>query len=149
MAAAASLAALHYLALAIGFSALVLRGERIKDTVEGGSLHKVFVADNCWGIAALLWIVTGIMRAFGGYEKGSEYYLHSHWFWIKISLFLTVFTIEFWPMLTFIKWRIAGKTMINTPFDRGLMQRFAVLNRIQVVLMLLIPIAAVCMARGI
>jgi putative membrane protein len=40
-------------------------------------LNDVFTADSFWGIAALLWIVTGLWRAFGGLEKGSDYYLHT------------------------------------------------------------------------
>jgi hypothetical protein len=39
-----------------------------------------------WGIAAVLWIGTGLVRAFGGLEKGSAYYLHNHLFWTKMGL---------------------------------------------------------------
>lgn len=141
---AAALAALHYLALAIGFSALTLRGVRMQE----GSLTKILNADNFWGIAALLWIVTGLLRAFGGFEKGSDYYLHSHWFWLKMTLFLGVFLLELWPMTTFIKWRVSKKSSLENS-DRELLKRFVLINRLQSILVLLIPVVAVCMARGI
>jgi len=38
----------------------------------------VFHADNWYGVAAILWVVTGLLRAYGGLEKGSAYYLENH-----------------------------------------------------------------------
>ena len=40
-----------------------------------------------WGVAALLWLVTGLLRAFGGLEKGTQFYLTSNLFWVKMTLF--------------------------------------------------------------
>jgi len=52
-----------------------------------------------------LWIVTGLLRAFGGLEKGAPFYLNSRLFWTKLGLFGLVFVLEIWPMMTFIRWR--------------------------------------------
>src|SRR5207245_241389 len=70
-------------------------------------LHRLCTADTVWGIAALLWLATGLARAFGGLEKGSAFYLASPLFWLKITLFATVALLEAWPMATFIRWRRA------------------------------------------
>ena len=43
-----------------------------------------------WGIAAALWLVTGLLRAFAGLEKGTGFYLASPLFWTKMGLFLLV-----------------------------------------------------------
>jgi putative membrane protein len=38
----------------------------------------------------VLWIGTGLVRAFGGYEKGAFYYLHNHLFWAKMGLLAAI-----------------------------------------------------------
>src|SRR5260370_3839010 len=94
------------LALAIGLPAVFLRGRALKDPLDADGLRRLLAADNVWGIAALLWIVTGLLRAFAGLEKGSDFYLHSPLFWTKMALFLVVLLLEIRPMITFIRWRI-------------------------------------------
>jgi putative membrane protein len=101
----AVVSSLHVLALAIGLPSVWWRGRALKGRLGAEGLRQLFVADSLWGIAALLWIVTGLLRAFGGLEKGTEFYLHSPLFWVKMALFACVLTLEIWPMLTFIRWR--------------------------------------------
>ena len=62
--------------------------------------------------------------------------------------FLGVFLLELSPMITFIKWRVSKKSSLENS-DRELLKRFALINRLQSILILLIPVVAVCMARGI
>ena len=92
--ASAIVSALHVLALALGLSSVYLRGRALKGRLDREGLPRLFAADNVWGIAAALWIVTGLLRAFGGLEKGSQFYLQSPLFWIKMTLFVTVSPAE-------------------------------------------------------
>ena len=80
---AAVVSSLHLLALAIGLPAIVLRGRALKGPLDDAGLRRLFSADNAWGIAAALWLVTGLLRAFAGLEKGSAFYLASALFWTK------------------------------------------------------------------
>jgi len=80
------LAALHLLALGVGLGAVWARGRAFQAPLDVRGLRRVFYADTWWGVAALVWIGTGLVRAFGGYEKGSFYYLHNHAFWAKMGL---------------------------------------------------------------
>src|SRR5439155_844930 len=80
----------HVLALALGLPSIFFRGRALKGSLDGPGLHRLFTADTVWGIAALLWLATGLARAFGGLEKGSAFYLASPLFWLKITLFATV-----------------------------------------------------------
>jgi putative membrane protein len=64
-------AALHLLALGIGLGAVWARGRGLQGELDEIGLRRVFYADIWWGIAALLWIATGLVRAFGGLEKGA------------------------------------------------------------------------------
>jgi putative membrane protein len=105
----ALLSAVHLLTLALGLGAVVARGRALRGPLDAGGLRQLFLADNLWGLAALLWLSTGLLRAFGGFEKGSAFYLHNRMFLLKMALFLGVFALELRPMVTFIRWRLALK----------------------------------------
>jgi putative membrane protein len=141
------LAALHFIALAIGFAAVIMRGSALQDALRGEPLKKLFVADNFWGLAAVLWLGTGALRVWGPYEKGSDYYLQNHWFYAKMALFLAVFLLEILPMKTLILWRIQKKEFASAPDFPRLNLIFRI-NLIEACLILLIPIFASLMARG-
>ncbi len=64
---AALFSALHLLTLALGLGGVWARGRALRR----GDLPAAFAADAAWGIAALLWLATGLARAFGGLEKGT------------------------------------------------------------------------------
>src|SRR5437867_13440949 len=80
------LAAVHLLALGVGLGAVWARGRALQAPLDVPALQRVFYADTWWGIAALLWVGTGLVRVFGGYEKGAFCYLHNHLFWAKLGL---------------------------------------------------------------
>jgi putative membrane protein len=149
---AALAAAVHYLALGIGGGSVFMRGRYFRTLRETPSdaqtLKKLFVTDTLWGVAAMLWVATGLWRAFGGLEKGAQYYLHSSMFWVKMGLVATIFLAEIGPMVTLIRWRIAagkGTLMLsNVPWN-GLI----LINHVELALVIVIPVVASLMARGI
>jgi putative membrane protein len=106
----------------------------------------VFYADTWWGLAALMWIATGLARAFGGFEKGSAYYLHNHLFWAKMGLLLFILVLERRPMVTLIRWRIQLKR--GQQPDTGVANRLAGISVLQAVLVVLMVLAATAIARG-
>jgi putative membrane protein len=144
--ASAIVSALHVLALALGLSSIYLRGRALKGRLDRDGLTRLFAADNVWGIAAGLWIVTGLLRAFGGLEKGSRFYLQSPLFWIKMALFVSVIILEIRPMVTFIRWR---RTMGRgqAPDTSGARTLYLV-NHIEMALVVVIVFVASFMARG-
>ncbi|HEX8905568.1 MAG TPA: DUF2214 family protein, partial [Longimicrobiaceae bacterium] len=102
------LAALHLLALGIGLGAVWTRARALRGASDHAVLRRAFAADGLWGLAALLWISTGLIRAFGGFEKGTAYYLHSNAFLVKMALLALILGLEVWPMVTLIRWRRAA-----------------------------------------
>ena len=142
----AIVSALHLLALAVGLPSVFLRGRALKGRLDREGLHRLFAADTAWGVAAALWLVTGLLRAFAGLEKGSAFYLASHLFWLKMSLFVVVVILEVRPMLTLIRWRAAlrsGATP-DTSAARGLYH----LNHVELALVVVMVFVAAFMARG-
>jgi len=144
---AAVVSSLHLLALAIGLPAVFLRGRALKGPLDADGLRRLLAADNVWGVAAVLWIVTGLLRAFGGLEKGTEFYLRSPLFWTKMALFLLVLLLEIRPMVTFIRWRIRlGRGL---PVDTSVAPRLYTLNHIELALVVVMVFVASLMARGV
>ena len=142
------LAAIHLLAFALGFWAVLSRGTAFRRLATGvGEARSVLIADNLWGISAVLLLVTGGMRAFAGYEKGADYYLHQPLFHLKMTLFVLILLLEVAPMVTLIKWRIAQArgAAINT----GRAALFARISHVEALLVLLMVVAATGMARGV
>ena len=142
------LAAIHLLAFALGFWAVLTRGTAFSRLAAGtGEARRVLVADNLWGISAAILLVTGGLRAFGGYEKGTDYYLHQPLFHLKMTLFILILLLEVAPMVALIKWRIAlGR---GSAIDTRHVKLFARFSHVEALLVLLMVIAATGMARGV
>lgn len=140
-------AMLHLLGLGIGLGAVWTRARALRGNLDAAGLKRVFEADTWWGIAALVWIGTGVLRAFAGFEKGSAYYLANHFFWLKMTLLFLILAMEAVPMVTLIRWRIqSGK---GQTLDLHRAPTFALISQIQAVLVVLMVAAATLMARGL
>ena len=153
-AVAAVMSALHLLALAIGLPAVVLRAIALREASAAATpaqsstaaLRRAFAADTWWGIAALLWLLTGPARAFGPMEKGTAFYVASSLFAVKVALFVLIVAVEVVPMAGFIRWRMALRRG-ESP-DLGAAPLFATLSWIEAVLVVAIVFTASFMARG-
>jgi putative membrane protein len=140
-------ASLHLLALAIGFGSIVARGRALRGTLDAGGLSRVFLADTFWGIAAVLWLATGIPRAFAGLEKGTAYYLGSPLFRLKMGVFLLILALEVWPMVTLIRWRIQLRK--GTPIDTTPARAMGRISDLEALLVVTMVFIATALARGL
>jgi putative membrane protein len=139
-------AAAHLLALGVGLGAVWARGRALQSPLDAAGLRRAFYADAWWGVAAGLWIGTGLLRAFGGLEKGSAYYLHNHVFWTKMALLAMILVLEAGPMTALARWRrLVGR---GAAVDTRLAGRFARTSYIQAILVVMMVLAATAMARG-
>jgi putative membrane protein len=114
------------------------------------ALRRAFRMDTVWGIAAALWLATGLWRLLGHTEKPTDYYFQNHWFLTKMTLFVLIVALEFPPMLTLMRWRKAlrgggAPASFVTP---AAARRIAIIGHVQATLGLLMIVAAVAMARG-
>ena len=141
------IATLHLLALPLGLGAIWTRSRALGSTSTPADFRRIFAADNLWGLAAALWIVTGLVRAFGGLEKGAEYYLHDRMFYIKMGLLVAILLLEIWPMTTLIRWRLSLRR--GNSVDVGSGPALARISQIQAGLVILMLFAATAMARGL
>jgi putative membrane protein len=139
-------ASLHLLALGIGLGAVWARGRALRSSLDAGALRQVFFADTLWGLAAVLWISTGLWRLLAGLEKGTGYYLQNHLFLTKMALLVLVLLLEIRPMITLIRWR---KTVSRGAApDTRAARLLARISFAQAWLIVLMVFAATAMARG-
>jgi len=140
------LAAMHLIALGIGLGAVWARANALSRPLDRAAMVRAFRADTWWGIAAALWVVTGLLRAFAGLEKGSQFYLASPLFWTKMALFAAVILLEIWPMATFIRWRTQLRRGQIPETSRA--RALYLVNHVEMALVVLIVFVASFMARG-
>ena len=140
-------AALHLLALGIGLGAVWARGRALRSPLDAATLRQVFLADTLWGLAAVLWISTGLWRLLAGLEKGTGYYLQNHVFLTKMALLALVLLLEIRPMITLIRWR-RSVSRGEVPDTRGA-PLLARISFVQAWLVALMVFAATAMARGV
>jgi putative membrane protein len=143
---AAIVSAFHLLALALGLPSVFLRGRALKGRLDRDGLRRLFAADTVWGIAAALWLATGLLRAFAGLEKGTSFYLASSLFWLKMALFVLIVLLEIRPMVTFMRWRAAVRSG-GTP-DTSAAGALYRLNHVELALGVVMVFVASFMARG-
>jgi len=145
MVVAALLSAIHLLTLALGAGAIYSRGRALSGVLDEAGWNRLLNADNAWGLAALLWIASGIARVFFG-GKEPDFYWHNGLFWLKLALFGIVFVLEIAPMTTFIRVRQARRRRAALP--RFPVEVYRQINRVELGLVVTIVFVAAFMARG-
>jgi len=141
----ALLSAIHLLTLALGLGAVFMRGRALGRPLDDDGWRRLLAADNAWGVAAGLWIASGLARVFFG-GKDPAFYWRNGLFWVKLGLFGIVFALELGPMVTFIGVRSARRR--HAPLPRFSAEAYRRINTVEVVLVVVIVFVAAFMARG-
>jgi putative membrane protein len=142
---AALLSAIHVLTLALGLGAVYARGLALGRPLDDDGWRRLLAADNAWGTAAGLWIVSGLGRVFFG-GKETSFYWRNGLFWVKLGLFALVFVLELRPMTTFMRVRSARRHAAPLPaFSAAEYYR---INSAEFALVFTIVVVATFMARG-
>jgi putative membrane protein len=99
------------------------------------------------GIAAGALLVIGLLRVFF-FEKGADYYFHSHAFMTKFSIFIAIGLLSIVPTVEFLSWRTALKTgQVPVVSARKLKLVTAVIHG-ELFSIVIILLCAAIMARG-
>jgi putative membrane protein len=145
-----TLAALHLIALGLGLGAVLARGTALREPPSAGALRRAFRADAVWGMAAALWIGTGLWRLLAGTEKAPGYYYVNPYFHAKMGFLLLILALEVWPMVTLIRWRraVGRGTAPDAVAPAGTGRRLATISFVQAGLVVVMVFLAAGMARG-
>lgn len=140
------LASMHHL-LAFGLVAmLVSESVLLSRPLDSAALKRLSGIDRGYGIVAVLLLVVGLWRVYGGI-KGADFYWHNPWFHAKFGAFALAALLSAWPTIRFLKWRSALKadpSFVPMPADAAALQRIV---RMELALVAVILVCAAAMAR--
>lgn len=133
---------LHFVAFAALASALTLELVLFRTKVSGAIARRLARIDAVYGATALVVLGSGLMKLLF-FGKPAAYFMKNGLFHVKITLFVVVVLLSVYPTINFIKNRKAdGDGQVVYPGVVG------VLLKIQMFILLVIPLLAVLMARG-
>ncbi|MDN3577871.1 DUF2214 family protein [Chitinimonas viridis] len=141
----ALLASLHYLGAMVMMACLLAEHLLLRPELDAPLARKLARIDAIYGLTAITQIATGIARMYS--EKGTALYLQNPVFHLKITVFVLLGLLSIYPTLRFIAWSRAARSaglLIPTEYKRVIM-----LIRVQLLLLLALPILASLMARGV
>lgn len=133
---------LHYLGFASLMAALALELVHFRPEVSGAVARRLVRIDGLYGFSALVVLGTGLLRLLV-YGKPAAYYMQNGLFHVKMTLFVVALLLSIKPTIQYIRNR-------KTPDDGRAVYSGAVgiLLRLQLLILLIIPLLAVMMARG-
>ena len=138
----------HYTSIIVMGAALFTEVSRCHQDMQPPDIRVLAMIDVVYFIAAIVVLISGLARVFL-VGKGVSFYSHNAVFYIKLALFLAVGLLSIPPTLQFMRWNRALKTgqgrVLNG--DQISATRHYLIS--ELILFLLIPLAAVLMARGI
>tara|TARA_B110000858_G_scaffold115070_1_gene131528 strand:+ start:48259 stop:48696 length:438 start_codon:yes stop_codon:yes gene_type:complete len=133
---------LHFAAIFAFAGALVIENMAIKSQITGEDARNLAKVDAVCGISAIFVLAFGL-SLWLWVGKPSEFYTSNPLFHAKIALFLLMALFAVAPTMFFNKHRVSEADIIEVPHWLRLLLKF------QLVLLVVIPLLAVLMARGI
>jgi putative membrane protein len=138
---------LHHLCAFTLVSAVAIEFTLIRQELTLASARRLQVTDLVLGIAAGALLFVGLLRVFL-FEKGPDYYWHSHAFLTKFSLFIVIALVSIIPTVEFLSWRKAiSAGQVPAISARKLRLVTAVIHS-ELAAIVVILLCAAIMARG-
>lgn len=139
-------AGLHYLGAMLLMACLLSEHMMLAPRMDAATLRKLGRIDALYGVLALAQIGSGLGRIW--LEKGTDFYLHSGLFHLKITLFVALGLMSIYPTVRILAWRRAAASVeALAPAPREY-RRVLMLVRLELLLLVLLPFLASLMARG-
>ena len=144
MTAEIALRYLHFISIFAIVGTLVSEHMLLRPAMTRREIGKLARIDAVYGMAALTLLAAGLTLWLGGFSKPTEFYSRNWIFHIKISLFLMIGLLSIYPTIFFIKQRKGSQEeSVNVP------KSVFMLLRLELTLLVIIPLLAGLMARGI
>ncbi|MEX0964869.1 MAG: DUF2214 family protein [Pseudohongiellaceae bacterium] len=133
---------LHFAAIFALAGALVIENMAIKPQISGEDARNLAQVDAVYGISAVFVLGIGL-TLWLWVGKPSEFYSTNPVFHVKLGLFVLMGLLSISPTLFFLKHRKSEAISIEVPALLRLILKF------QLVLLVIIPLLALLMSRGI
>lgn len=142
------LAILHHLLVFSIFAIFAVQMALIRPGLDGATVKRLARIDGAYGGIALAVLVVGFARAVLGL-KGWAYY-GTYWvFWAKVGAFILVGLLSIQPTMRIQRWRRAAEANAAYAVPPGEIAAVRVWLMREGAVLLLIPILAAMMARGV
>jgi putative membrane protein len=138
---------LHHLCAFTLVSAVAIEFALIRGELTLSSARRLQVTDMVLGIAAGALLVVGLLRVFF-FEKGPDYYFHSHAFMTKFSVFIAVGLLSIIPTREFLSWRASLKTGQVPAISAKKLKLVTAVIHGELFAIVIILLCAAIMARG-
>ncbi|HEY6833028.1 MAG TPA: DUF2214 family protein [Pseudolabrys sp.] len=138
---------LHHVAAFTLVGALAVEFVLIGQELSLSSARRLTVVDAVLGLSAGILLIVGLLRVFY-FEKGADYYFHSHAFLIKLTLFIVVALLSIVPTREFLSWRAALKAGRLPAVDATKLRLVRRIIHGEVAAIVVILLCAALMARG-
>lgn len=144
----AALAYLHHLGIGILIVGLAMEMALVRGPLTQFQFYRLARIDAAVGFGAALILFAGSGRVMYGL-KGAEFYMTNHVFWTKMVLFALAGGASVPVTINLLKWRKAA--IVDAAFQPPPEKLRTVQRHIKIegALLLLIPLMAVLMARGV
>jgi len=143
----AALAYLHHLGIGVLVVCLAMETALVREPVGQNLFIRLARIDAGTGFAAMVILFAGIGRVLYGL-KGAEFYISNHVFWTKMVLFVLAALASIPVTVNILKWRRAAAEDAAFQPASGQLRRVRMHINAEWALLLMIPLAAVLMARG-
>jgi putative membrane protein len=144
----ALLAYLHFTAIFLLFSFLVVEVMLARQTIDAKAVRLLARVDLWYLFAALAVLATGLLRVFLG-AKGAAFYGGNPLFSAKVALFFLIGGLSVPPTMQFMRWKKSADqdtAFAATPTEQKKLRRYLM---IELHLAAVLPLLAVLMSRGI
>jgi putative membrane protein len=138
---------LHHLCAFTLVAAVAIEFTLIRSELTLASARRLQVTDIVLGIAAGALLVIGLLRVFF-FEKGADYYWHSHAFLAKFGLFIIIGLLSIVPTIEFLSWRDAIAAGQVPVMEAATRKRVTMIIHIELAAIVVILLCAAIMARG-
>jgi putative membrane protein len=143
-----ALAWLHYLAMMFVAAALIAEHLMFTPRPDRAVARKLVTVDLIYGISLVLVFATGIGRLFHG-GKGVLFYMQNGAYHTKFALFVLMAIVWLYPAVKFFGWRRQLKSGDAPAMSEAEARRVLMAIRLQLVILVVLPLLAAMMARGI
>lgn len=133
---------IHFLSILSLSSLLVYQNLSLSKKLKGRQLRKLAVIDALYGVSALAVLASGLSLCFF-VGKPSYFYINNIVFQFKFGLFLLVALVSVMPTVFFFRNRKF------TEYEKAVPNKVILFKRLELFVLLLIPLLAVLMARGV
>jgi len=137
----------HHLCAFTLVSAVAIEFMLVRQELTLASARRLQVTDIVLGIAAGALLVVGLLRVFL-FEKGPDYYLHSHAFHAKLGLFVVIGLLSIIPTMEFLSWRGALKAGQVPVISAKKLRQVTIVIHSELLAIVIILLCAAIMARG-